>query len=201
LQTDGYKVYDHYCLSKDIKHLACWAHARRYFEKALTQDKKRASYVLEEIQKLYAIERKTAELSAEERHAVRLEESLPIINDLGKWMHRERNMVLPKSLIGKAIEYCTKLWASLMTYLEDGNFHIDNNAIENKIRPVALGRKNYLFAGSHNGAQRTAMFYTFFANCKLNNVNPEKWLNKVLEVIADYPCNKLQDLFPGTLEV
>lgn len=201
LQTDGYKVYDHYCLSKEIKHLACWAHARRYFEKALTQDKKRASYALEEIQKLYAIERKTADLSVEERHIVRLEESLPIINELGKWMHRERNMVLPKSLTGKAIEYCTKLWTSLMTYLEDGNFHIDNNAIENKIRPVALGRKNYLFAGSHNGAQRTAMFYTFFANCKLNNVNPEKWLNKVLEVIADYPCNKLQDLFPGILEV
>ena len=201
LQTDGYKVYDHYCLSKEIKHLACWAHARRYFEKALTQDKKRASYVLEEIQKLYAIERKIADLTAQERHAVRLEEALPIINELGKWMHRERNLVLPKSLIGKAIEYCTKLWASLMTYLEDGNYHIDNNAIENKIRPVALGRKNYLFAGSHNGAQRTAMFYTFFANCKLNNVNPEKWLNKVLEVIADYPCNKLQNLFPGTLEV
>jgi transposase len=201
LQTDGYKVYDHYCLSKDIMHLACWAHARRYFEKALAQDKNRASHVLEEIQKLYAIERKTAELSAEERHAVRLEEALPIINDLGKWMHRERNMVLPKSLIGKAIEYCTKLWSSLMTYLENGNYQIDNNAIENKIRPVALGRKNYLFAGSHQGAQRAAMFYTFFANCKLNNVNPEKWLNKVLEVIADYPCNKLHDLFPGTLEV
>ena len=201
LQTDGYKVYDHYCLSKDIKHLACWAHARRYFEKALTQDKKRASHVLEEIQKLYTIERETANLSAENRHAVRLEKALPIINDLGKWMHHERNMVLPKSLIGKAIKYCTKLWTSLMTYLEDGNFHIDNNAIENKIRPVALGRKNYLFAGSHNGAQRTAMFYTFFANCKLNNVNPEKWLNKVLEVIADYPCNQLHDLFPGNLEV
>src|SRR5690554_4317785 len=75
-------------------------------------------------------------------------------------MHRERNMVLPKSLIGKAIEYCTKLWSSLLTYLENGNYHIDNNAIENKIRPVAIGRKNYLFTGSHNGAKRTAMFYT-----------------------------------------
>ena len=201
LQTDGYKVYDHYCLSKEITHLACWAHARRYFEKALTQDQKRASYVLTEIQKLYAIERKTTDLTARERHAIRLDEALPIINELGKWLHRERNAVLPKSLMGKAIEYCTKLWSSLMTYLENGDYHIDNNAIENKIRPVALGRKNYLFAGSHNAAQRTAMFYTFFANCKLNNVNPEKWLNKVLEVIADYPCNKLQDLFPGTLEV
>ncbi|MFN3917970.1 MAG: IS66 family transposase [Flavobacteriales bacterium] len=201
LQTDGYKVYHHYCLSPEVKHLACWAHARRYFEKALAQDKKRASHVLQEIQKLYAIERKTTHLSAEDRHAVRLKEALPIINELGKWMHSERNAVLPKSLIGKAIEYCTKLWASLMTYLENGNYHIDNNAIENKIRPVALGRKNYLFAGSHNGAKRTAMFYTFFACCKLNEVNPEKWLAKVLEVIADYPCNKLQDLFPGTLEV
>jgi hypothetical protein len=201
LQTDGYKVYQHYCLNPEVKHVACWVHARRYFEKALAQDKKRATHVLQEIQKLYAIERKSAELSAEERHAIRLEEALPIMNGLGQWIHRERNVVLPKSLIGKAIEYCTNLWASLMNYLENGNYHIDNNAIENKIRPVALGRKNYLFAGSHNGAKRTAMFYTFFANCKLNNVNPEKWLNKVLEIIADYPCNKLQDLFPGTLEV
>ena len=201
LQTDGYKVYDHYCLNPQVKHLACWAHARRYFEKALEQDQKRASNVLQQIQKLYAIERKTADFTPEERHALRLEEALPIINELGKWMHRERNAVLPKSLIGKAIVYCTKLWSSLMTYLENGNYQIDNNAIENKIRPVALGRKNYLFAGSHNGAKRTAMFYTFFACCKLNDVNPEKWLNKVLEVIADYPCNKLQDLFPGTLEM
>lgn len=201
LQTDGYKVYHHYCLSPHVKHLACWAHARRYFEKALAQDQKRASYVLGEIQKLYAVERKAADLSAQERHAIRLEEALPLINELGKWLHKERNAVLPKSLMGKAIEYCTNLWSSLMTYLENGDFHIDNNAIENKIRPVALGRKNYLFAGSHQGAKRTAMFYTFFACCRLNNVNPEKWLSKVLEIIADYPCNKLQNLFPGTLEV
>jgi transposase len=103
--------------------------------------------------------------------------------------------------MGKAIGYCTNLWSSLMTYLENGDFHIDNNAIENKIRPVALGRKNYLFAGSHQGAKRTAMFYTFFACCKLNDVNPEKWLSKVWVIGDDYPCNKLQDLFPGTLEV
>ena len=110
-------------------------------------------------------------------------------------------MVLPKSLIGKAIEYCTILWLNLLAYLKNGNYQIDNNAIENKIRTVALGRKIYLFAESHNGAKRTAMFYTFFANCQLNCVNPNKWPSKVMEVIADYPCNKLQNLFPGTLEV
>jgi transposase len=201
LQTDGYKVYDHYCLNPEIQHLACWAHARRYFEKALTQDQKRASHVLQEIQKLYAIERKIVDLTDQERKAVRLEQALPIINELGQWIHHQRNMVLPKSLIGKAMEYCTKLWGPLMNYLENGNYLIDNNAIENKIRPVAIGRKNYLFAGSHQAAQRTAMFYTFFANCKLNNINPEKWLTKVLDSIADYPCNKLQNLFPGNLEL
>src|SRR5690606_30701936 len=142
--------YHHYCLNPHVNHLACWAHARRYFEKALSQDRRRASYVLQEIQKLYAIERKTADLSVQERHTVRLEEALPIINELGKWLHHERNAVLPKSLIGKAIEYCTNLWSSLMTYLENGDYQIDNNAIENKIRPVAIGRKNYLFAGSHH---------------------------------------------------
>ncbi len=201
LQTDGYKVYEQFCLSKKVTHLACWAHARRYFEKALDVDKLRATHVLTEIQKLYAIERQAKEFTAQQRHEIRLEKALPIINELGQWMHRERNNVLPKSPIGKAIEYCTKLWSSLMNYLENGAYHIDNNLIENNIRPVALGRKNYLFAGSHQGAQRTAMFYTFFACCKLNNVNPEKWLNKVLDIIADYPVNKLQDLFPGTLEV
>ena len=106
-------VYHYYCLSKERKRLACWAHARRYFEKALMQDKKRASYVLEQIQRLYAIERKMSNFIAEERHAVHLKEALPIINDLEKWMHRERNMVLLQSLIGKAIEYCTKLWGKL----------------------------------------------------------------------------------------
>lgn len=201
LQTDGYKAYDQFCLNPDIKNLGCWAHARRYFEKALNQDKGNASYVLTEIQKLYDIERRTAEKTPEERHAERLKDALPIINDLGKWLHAKRNFVLPNSLMGKAIQYCTNLWDSLLNYLEDGNYHIDNNAIENKIRPVALGRKNYLFAGSHQGAKRTAMFYTFFACCKLNDVNPEKWLKKVFDIIADHPVNRIHELFPGTLEV
>jgi len=156
---------------------------------------------LVEIQKLYAIERESKEFSAEERKKIRLEKALPIINELGKWLHNERQQTLPSSPIGKAIAYTSALWDSLQNYLHNGNLNIDNNLIENAIRPVALGRKNYLFAGSHSGAKRSAMFYSFFANCKLNGVNPEKWLNKVLEIIADYPCNKLQDLFPENLEV
>jgi transposase len=200
MQTDGYSVYRHYYNNQDVTHLACWAHARRKFDKALGSDKKRAEHALTEIQKLYIIERDIKDLSLEERKKVRLEKALPIINDLGKWMSVERKHVLPKQPIGRAIEYVTPLWTSLQNYLHDGSLHIDNNLIENSIRPIALGRKNYLFAGSHNGAQRSAIFYSFFACCKLNNINPQKWLQYVLENIADCKANKLHELLPNNIE-
>lgn len=149
---------------------------------------------------MYAIERKLKELSAEQRKEIRLQEALPIINELGKWLHNERQQTLPSSPIGKAIAYTTALWDSLLNYLHNGNLNIDNNLIENTIRPVALGRKNYLFAGSHNGAKRSAMFYSFFACCKLNDVNPQKWLQYVLENIADCKVNKLHELLPNHVD-
>ena len=200
LQTDGYAVYKQYYASNEITHLACWAHARRKFDEALSNDKKRAEYVLVEIQKLYTIERESKEFSAEERKKTRLEKALPIINELGKWLHNERQQTLPSSPIGKAIAYTTSLWDSLQNYLHNGNLNIDNNLIENAIRPVALGRKNYLFAGSHNGAKRSAMFYSFLACCKLNEINPQKWLQYVLENIADYKVNKLHELLPNNID-
>jgi len=199
LQTDGYAVYKQYYASDKVTHLACWAHARRKFDEALSNDKKRAEYVLLEIQKLYAIERETKELSAEDRKKVRLDKALPILKELGKWLHNERQQTLPSSPIGKAISYTKALWDSLQNYLHNGYLNIDNNLIENSIRPIALGRKNYLFAGSHNGAKRSAMFYSFFACCKLNNINPQKWLQYVLENIADHKVNKLHELLPNNI--
>lgn len=200
LQTDGYTVYRHYYANKQVTHLACWAHARRKFEKALQSDRKRAEHAMVEIQKLYAIERKARDFTPQQRKKLRLEKALPVINELGKWLHAQRQQVLPKSPMGKAIEYVTPLWTSLQNYLHDGNLHIDNNLIENSIRPVALGRKNYLFAGSHNGAKRSAMFYSFFASCKINNINPQRWLQYVLENIADYKVNKLHQLLPNNID-
>lgn len=200
LQTDGYNVYRHYYDNDRVTHLACWAHARRKFEKALGSDRKDAEHAMSEIQKLYAIERAAQELSAEERKKMRLEKALPIINDLGKWLHAQRQQALPKSPFGLAIAYVMPLWESLQNYLHDGNLHIDNNLIENSIRPVALGRKNYLFAGSHNGAKRSAMFYSFFACCKLNNVNTQKWLAYVLENIADCKANRLHEILPNNID-
>jgi transposase len=203
LQTDGYKVYDWFGTQKDITLLSCMAHARRMYEKSISDDKKRAEYAMTEIQKLYHIERRAREqkLSPEQRHELRLEESLPILNELGKWMTAQVRTTLPKSPFGKALIYSISRWDNLMNYLRDGYLEIDNNLVENSIRPTALGRRNYLFAGSHAGAQSAAMFYSFFATCKHNNVDPFTWLKKVLEIIPDYPANKLSDLLPQNLNL
>src|SRR5690606_6118217 len=159
LQTDGYAVYEKYGKKKEITHLACWAHARREFEKALDNDRPRAEKALLMIQELYKVERraKQEQLSADRTKELRLEGSLPVINEMGKWIFEEIKNTLPKSQIGKAMAYAYARWDALSAYLYDGNLQIDNNLVENAIRPVALGRKNYLFAGSHDAAQRAAM--------------------------------------------
>lgn len=201
LQTDGYASYNQYKTKETVTHLACWAHARRYFEKALKQDRSRAEYAMERIQQLYTLEREIVNLSSKDKKKARMDKSLPIINELGKWISQENKKVLPASLIGKAFAYSINLWGSLQAYLYDGNLMMDNNLIENSIRPNALGRKNYLFAGSHEGAQRSAMFYSFFGTCKMHGVNPQKWMTKVLEIIADYKVNKLYELFPQNMNL
>ena len=203
LQTDGYKVYDWFGVQKDITLVNCMAHARRAVEKSLDDDHKRAEYAMQEIQKLYLVERKAREqgLSAEQRHELRLDESLPILNALGTWMAEQIKTTLPKSPFGKALIYSVSRWDHLMAYLKDGHLEIDNNLCENAIRPNALGRKNHLFAGSHSGAQKAAMFYSFFGTCKMNDVDPFIWFKTVLKIIPDYPANKLADLLPQNLNL
>jgi transposase len=201
LQTDGYAAYNSYASKKETTHLACWAHVRRYFVQALLQDKQRGEYAIEKIQQLYDIEREVSEYEDAKRKEARLDKSLPIINELGKWIAEENKKVLPKSAIGKAFYYTINLWDSLQNYLYNGALLIDNNLIENTIRPNALGRKNYLFAGSHEGAQKTAMFYSFTGTCKLHGVNPMDWLTEVLSKIADHKVNKLHELFPQNLQL
>jgi len=203
LQTDGYSVYDWFAQQPGITHVGCMAHARRYFEKALDYDAEKAGLVLKKIQALYAIERKAREenMTAAQRKELRLNEALPLMNELGKLIATMGKTTLPKSPVGVALEYTSKRWDILLNYLYDGSLEIDNNRVENAIRPNALGRKNYLFAGSHEGAKRAAMFYSFFGTCKKNNVNPYEWLKKVLEAIPDYPANKLADLLPQNLNL
>ncbi|MCA6427585.1 MAG: IS66 family transposase, partial [Cytophagales bacterium] len=182
LQTDGYAVYQDFDKKSTIKPFNCMAHARRKFDEAKDNDLVRASYALTEIQKVYAIERqaKNETLSTKQRQALRQEQSLPILQALKDWMLENYKMVLPKSAIGQALHYSLERFDKLMLYTTDGKLEVDNNLIENAIRPVAIGRKNYLFAGSHNGARRAAMLYSFIGTCKINDVNPFEWLKNTL---------------------
>jgi transposase len=202
LQTDGYKVYQNLQTQGEITLLGCMAHARRYFEKALDNDKNRAEHALMLFQKLYAIERKARNRSVTTQTRKRYRDlcATPILNQMERWLKEQINLVLPKSLIAKAIRYTLNLWENLKRYTLDGKFEIDNNMVENTIRPLALGRKNYLFAGSHKAAQKAAMFYSFFATCKINNVEPLQWLTHVLNVIPDYKVNKLSELLPNNYQ-
>jgi transposase len=203
LQTDGYSVYD--CIARQpcITHVGCLAHARRYFEKALSYDVEKAGLVMLKIQEIYARERKAREagLPADQRKELRLDQVLPLMNELGKLLATMSKTAIPKSPMGVALDYTIKRWDILLNYLYDGSLEIDNNRVENAIRPNALGRKNYHFAGSHQGAKRAAMFYSFFEICKKNNVNPYQWLKKVLEIIPEFHANKLSELLPQNLKL
>ena len=199
LQTDGYAGYEQFDHKEGITLLGCMAHARRYFEKALDNDQLRAEYALTRIQKLYALERTAKEqaLTTSQITQLRQEEALPILGDLKQWMQEQYSQVAPKSSIGKALAYSLKLWDRLTRYTENGSWHIDNNRVENSIRPVALGRKNYLFAGSHDAAQYAAMMYSFLGSCKMNEVEPFQWLKSTLEKIQDTRINALNTLLPN----
>lgn len=201
LQSDGYNVYEGIGNREGITHLACWAHARREFEGALGNDKQRAEIALIMIQSLYKVEAEARErnFSPGERKELRLVRSLPVLNTLGKWMKDEfmSGKVLPKSAMGKAIMYSLNRWELLNAYLYDGMLEIDNNLIENAIRPLAIGRKNYLFAGSHEAAKRAASIYSFFAMCKKEEVNPYEWLKYVFENIMETKVTCLNTLYPS----
>ncbi len=201
LQTDGYNAYDIYEKKDGIILHGCMAHARRKFENSKDNDPKRAEYVLDRMRKLYMTEREAREnnLSFEQRKELRLEQSLPVLQELETWMKEQLPDVLPKSSIGQAITYTLGLWKRLTRYIENGQVEIDNNLIENSIRPVAIGRKNYLFAGSHEAAQQAAMIYSFLGTCKINNIEPFSWLKDVLQKIQDHSIQKLDELLPAKI--
>ncbi len=198
LQTDGYAAYEQFEAREDIVLVGCMAHARRYFEHALENDKARAEKVLLWMQALYAVECEAREkaLSVEDRYLLRQQKARPVMDLLGEWVVAEHSKVLPKSAIGKAIYYLVARYNKIYLYLEDGRLEIDNNLIENSIRPVALGRKNYLFAGSHAGAQRAAMVYSLLGSCKLQGINAREYLQDVLQRLPDQPINQLKELLP-----
>jgi transposase len=198
LQTDGYVAYDFFKEKEGVTVLHCMAHARRKFFEAQQNDLPRATYALRQMGLLYDIERKAKEqqMSEEQVLQLRRQEALPVLEALGAWMKEQYPQVLPKSAIGMALGYSIQRWQELMIYATSGRLSIDNNAVENSIRPVAIGRKNYLFAGSHEAAQRSAMLYSLMGTCKLHGINPFVWLKDVLSRIATHPINKIEELLP-----
>jgi hypothetical protein len=197
LQADAYGGYDGVYLKpsdKPIIEVACWAHARRYWHKAREEDPARAHHVLAVVTKLYKVESDTRELSAAARLSARKEVSRPLLDDLKKWLDEE--VFLPKSLSGKAATYTLNQWNALNRYLEDGDLSIDNNASERAMRPVAIGRKNWMFVGSKPAGHRAAILMSLIATCKANLVEPWAWLK---DVLTQLPLGTpLESLLPNT---
>jgi len=196
MQSDGYPGYMIYENKKGVLPLGCWAHARRKFEEALIEDKTRSEYALEQIGLLYAVEREADEqgLSYTQRAEMRERLSYPIMVAFEKWLAREYHQVMPGGRIGKAIKYTYNIYHRLTRYHLDGRYRIDNNLAENSIRPLALGRKNYLFCGNHDAAEDAAVIYSLLGCCKAADVNYRDWLTYVLSHIHDYDNDYSKDL-------
>jgi transposase len=199
LQADAYAGFDQ-LYGEKIKEAACWAHVRRkFYDIHLALSSPIAFEALERIGRLYKIEEEIRAHPPPERHAVRHTRADPELKSLHEWLLGTAMTLSKKSELAKAIRYALSNWVALTRYCEDGRLEIDNNAAERALRAVALGRKNWLFAGSDDGGERAAAIYTLLGTAKLNDLNPESYLRYVLERIADHPINQIEELLPWRL--
>lgn len=200
LQADAYAGFNQLYESGRIQEVACWAHVRRKF---YDLDQAHASPVAKEalkrIGELYAIEGEIRGRPPDERRAVRQERSRPLLESMRQWLESRLPELSRKSDTTAAIRYTLGLWQALLRYVDDGRLEIDNNAAERALRTVALGRKNYLFAGSDHGGERAAAIYSLIGTAKLNDLDPEAYLREVLTRIADHPVNRIADLLPWNI--
>jgi transposase len=180
-----------------IVEAACWAHARRkFFDLARLSQAPIASKTVARIDALFGIEREIKDLAPQQRVAVRTERSRPLVVALETWLREQRARVSKNSDTGKAINYSLKRWAALTRFLDDGRLCMTNNAAERELRAIAVGRRNWTFAGSDEGGRRAAALYTLIATAKLNDVDPQAWLADVLARMPDYPAKRISDLLP-----
>ncbi len=201
VQTDGYEAYSIYENKKGVLLLGCWAHARRKFTESLQEDKTGAEYALKQIGMLYRVEVMATdqEMDAGQRAELRQELAYPILTAFEKWIVSYYPKTIPKGRMNRALSYTYSLFHRLSRYHLDGRYQIDNNLVENAIRPLAIGRKNFLFCGNHDAAENAAIMYSLIGCCKTSDVNPQQWLTDVLTRIPEYNNNyslDLADLLP-----
>src|ERR1700677_4676409 len=199
LQADAYAGF-HHLYGNDIYEAACWAHARRKFHEIhVVHASSTTTEALARIGALYAIEEEIRGKPVDLRLSVRQSRARPLLDGLRDWMEKARKSMSAKSETAGAIRYALSRWRALTRYTEDGLLEIDNSAAERALRAVALGRKNFLFAGSDCGGQRAANMYSLIRSAKLNGLDPALYLRTVLARIADHPISKIQDLLPWNL--
>lgn len=208
VQADAANLYDGIYASGAIVEVGCWAHARRHFHDARDSDAARAHQALARIQSLYAVEDearesiKAGKLGAADADAVRLrlrcEKTVPLLAQFKIWLEQQPPQVLPKSPLGQALAYALRHWQALTRFTEHGFLTIDNNAAERALRAVAIGRKNWLFAGSDAGGQTAAVLYSMVATCKQLDIEPFTYLRDVLTRLPQTPADQHADLLPAT---
>jgi transposase len=201
LQADAYAGFDRlYGPEREpgpILEAACWAHARRkLFELAAVSKAPIAAEAVRRIDGLFAIERDISGKPAAERLAVREERAEPLVAELEAWLRVQHARVSPKSEVGKAIAYALNQWKALTRFLEDGRICLSNNAAERALRGVAVGRRNWTFAGSDRGGERAAAVYTLIETAKLNGIDPEAYLRDILARIATHPAKRIDEMLP-----
>jgi transposase len=200
LQADGYAGFNKLYGTGRIVEAACWAHARRKFHDLYQAHRSPiAKEALERIGQLYGIEQEIRGRSPAERREVRQARSRPLLEAMHVWLKAMVGKLSQKSDVAVAIRYALDRWTALRRFCEDGRIEMDNNAAERALRAVALGRKNYLFAGSDAGGDRAAAIYSLLGSAKLNGFDPEAYLSLVLRRIADHPINRIADLLPWNL--
>ena len=195
LQADAYSGYDR-IYSRGVVEVGCFAHARRKFFDARTSDPERAHEALARIRLLYAVEAAGKGLDEAGRLALRRERSVPLLERLGTWLDEQARVVLPKSPIGGAIGYARSNWAALNRFTEAGYLSIDNNASERAVKPVALGRRNWLFAGSEGGGRTAAILFSLASTCKALKIDPFAYLRDVLDRVCTHPARRVAELLP-----
>jgi len=200
LQADAYAGFDQLYETGRIQEAACWAHVRRkFYDLHVAHNSPVAQEALRRIGELYAVEGDIRGRQPEERRQVRRERSHPLLESLKQWLEETLAKLSRKSDTAQAVRYALGLWEALRRYVDDGRLEIDNNAAERALRVVALGRKNYLFAGSDRGGESAAAIYSLIGTAKLNGVDPETYLREVLSRVADHPINRIAELLPWNL--